>query len=209
MDTGKHFGPGALVRDHAGATARIIAIDRGGSEELAVARIADGSQLAFPVSLLEQGDDMLVFPGDMHDMLAQTQQARPDHTGEQETVIPVLEEQLHAGKARVDTGRGVRITKRVDEVEEEVDLPLTADEYSIERVACDRLLPEGEVPVRREEGDTVILPVLEEVLVVQKRIRLREEIHITRRQREFQSPLSMRLRKEHVDVNHFDEGKKH
>ena len=54
--------------------------------------------------------------------------------------------------------------------------------YSIERVKVDRLVTE---PVsQRQEGDTLILPVMEEVLVVEKRMMLREEIRITRRRDE-------------------------
>ncbi len=51
--------------------------------------------------------------------------------------------------------------------------------YTIERVKVERLILE---PVsQRQEGDTLILPVVEEVLVVEKRLMLREEIRITRK----------------------------
>ncbi len=51
--------------------------------------------------------------------------------------------------------------------------------YTIERVKVERLIQE---PVsQRQEGDTLILPVVEEVLVVEKRLMLREEIRITRK----------------------------
>jgi hypothetical protein len=46
-------------------------------------------------------------------------------------------------------------------------------------VQIDRIV--AEPPVQRQEGDTLILPVVEEVLVVEKRLMLREEIRITRR----------------------------
>jgi len=55
---------------------------------------------------------------------------------------------------------------------------LYRDGYSIERVKVDRFITE---PVaQRQEGDTLILPVMEEVLVVEKRMMLREEIRITK-----------------------------
>jgi len=37
------------------------------------------------------------------------------------------------------------------------------------------------VPEVRTEGDTLIIPLFEEVLVVEKRLVLRQEIHLTRR----------------------------
>jgi hypothetical protein len=59
------------------------------------------------------------------------------------------------------------------------DAELFREGYSIERVQIDRIV--AEPPVQRQEGDTLILPVVEEVLVVEKRLMLREEIRITRR----------------------------
>jgi hypothetical protein len=56
---------------------------------------------------------------------------------------------------------------------------LFRDDYSIERVKIGKFIPE---PVsQRQEGDTLVLPVVEEVLVTEKRLMLREEIRITRR----------------------------
>ncbi len=53
------------------------------------------------------------------------------------------------------------------------------EEYNIERVAVGKIVTD--TPVQRQEGDTLILPVTEEVLVTEKRLLLREEIRITRR----------------------------
>ncbi len=49
--------------------------------------------------------------------------------------------------------------------------------YSIERVPVNRIVAES--PSQRQEGDTLVLPVVEEVIVVEKRLMLREEIRIT------------------------------
>jgi len=53
----------------------------------------------------------------------------------------------------------------------------------------------------RTEGDTTIYPVLEEVMVVEKRLMLREEIHVTKRHEEFRDPQHLTLRKEELDVD--------
>ena len=57
--------------------------------------------------------------------------------------------------------------------------PMFREEYNIERVAVGKIVTD--TPVQRQEGDTLILPVTEEVLVTEKRLLLREEIRITRR----------------------------
>jgi hypothetical protein len=55
------------------------------------------------------------------------------------------------------------------------------DEYDIEHVAIGRIL---DAPVaQRQEGDTLVLPVIEEVLVYRRKLYLREEIRITRRKK--------------------------
>jgi len=54
----------------------------------------------------------------------------------------------------------------------------------------------------RYEGDTMIIPILEEVLVVEKRLLLREEIRITRRQSVVRDPQEYILRREEATVSH-------
>ena len=59
-----------------------------------------------------------------------------------------------------------------------IDELLAAEHVEIERVAVRRLIDEA--PPVREEGDTVVVPVIEEVLVTERRLFLKEEIHIRR-----------------------------
>jgi hypothetical protein len=49
--------------------------------------------------------------------------------------------------------------------------------YSVRHVPVERILDEPAVP--RQEGETMIYPVMEEVLVVEKKLMLKEEIHVT------------------------------
>ncbi|MGI8743084.1 MAG: DUF2382 domain-containing protein [Bryobacteraceae bacterium] len=57
--------------------------------------------------------------------------------------------------------------------------PLFREDCDVERVPVKRMLDQ---PVEiRQEGDTLIIPLMEEVLVVEKRLMLREELHIKRR----------------------------
>lgn len=56
------------------------------------------------------------------------------------------------------------------------------------------------MPQIRFEGDTTIVPVVEEVAVVQKRLVLREEIRITKRRRERRERMQVPLRRERAEV---------
>ena len=82
-------------------------------------------------------------------------------------VLPVMAEVLDVRTRRVETGR-VRIHTTVQAREVLVDEPLLREEVIIERVPVNRMV-EGPIPVRYE-GDTMILSLLEEVLVVETRL---------------------------------------
>ena len=93
------------------------------------------------------------------------------------SILPVIEEQLIVGKRSVPTG-GVRIDKTATTHDEIVDLPVTREEVRIEHVPINRLVSS---PVAsRQEGDTLIIPVLEEVPVVGTQLVLKEEVRITK-----------------------------
>lgn len=54
-------------------------------------------------------------------------------------------------------------------------------------------------------GDVMIVPLLEEVLVVEKRLMLKEELHISKRRTEVHNPQRVILRSEEVTVERIDE----
>lgn len=112
-------------------------------------------------------------------------------------VIPVVQEEVVIGKREVETGR-VRVTKTVREREAVVDEPLLREQVQIERVPVNRVITE---PVDvRHEGDTLIVPVVKEVLVVEKRLMLVEELHITKVRQAERQPQAVTLREEMVDI---------
>ena len=112
-------------------------------------------------------------------------------------VVPVLAEELEVHTRVVETGK-VRLTKVVHEREVQVDEPLWREEVEVARVPIQRVV-DGPVPMREEHG-TTILSVVEEVLVVEKRWMLREEIHIRTQRLETHQPQRMTLRSEDVQV---------
>ncbi|MDQ3650513.1 MAG: YsnF/AvaK domain-containing protein [Acidobacteriota bacterium] len=154
-----------------------------------VPRKEDGYFL--PISLIELEQPI---PDDM---------ATPEktHPGRDLIVLPIIEEELSVEKREVETGR-VRIRKTVRERQEVVDEPLLQEEAEIRRVAVNRIV-DGPVPVRYE-GDTMIVPLLEEVIVTEKRLLLKEELHISVRQFEGRNPQTVTLRSEEAIVERLD-----
>jgi len=128
-----------------------------------------------------------------------------DPTGQDLLTIPVVAEQLAVGTRTVDTGRGVRIHKTVVEQPVTIDERLVREEVEIKHVAVDRIVAPEEAPTTRHEGDTTIVPILEEVLVVERRVRIKEELHITRIQREETHREAVVLKAEQVSIERFDE----
>jgi stress response protein YsnF len=106
---------------------------------------------------------------------------------------------------QVDTGRGVRIHKTVVEHPCRIDESLLRDEVQVSHVPVDRIVPLDQAPATRYEGDTLVVPILEEVLVVERRLRIKEELHITRTRHEERHAETVLLRSEQVSVERFDE----
>ena len=89
----------------------------------------------------------------------------------------VINEEIKVHKKLVD-GDTVRITKKTNEFSETIDTSVTTEEVKIEKVAFNKYLDTH--PEVRYEGDTIIIPVVKEVVVVEKKILLVEEVRITK-----------------------------
>ena len=94
-----------------------------------------------------------------------------------EEVIPLVEETATVGKRELVTRR-VRVQTVTDTVEELARADVQRETVEVTRVPVDRVVET--IPEIRTEGDVTIVPVLEEVLVVEKRLVLKEELHIRR-----------------------------
>lgn len=121
------------------------------------------------------------------------------------TTIPVIDEQVDIQKRVVETGKGVRLHKAVAEREEQIEVPVLHETCDIETVPINQILEVGITPTPRVEGNTTIIPVVEEVIVVEKRLRLKEEIRITRRVEQEIETHTVTLKSEKVRIEHFDE----
>lgn len=121
----------------------------------------------------------------------------------QPIVVPVIAEKLEIAKREVER-LGVRLTKTVSERTETVEVPLIEEHTEVERVVINRAVDAP--PPIRYEGDTMIVPVLEELLVTEKRLVLREELHIRKRKVEVRTPHHVTLRREHIEVEQPEHG---
>ncbi len=124
-----------------------------------------------------------------------------DRLKQDRKVIPVVEEQAGILKRKKLT-EGVRVRTVVREAHEGVDEPLASEDVDVERVALDSWV-DGPVPVR-QEGETTILTLVEEVVVVEKRLRATEEVRITKRQGVRHAPQHVTLRREEAIVERLD-----
>jgi uncharacterized protein (TIGR02271 family) len=94
-----------------------------------------------------------------------------------ETVIPLFEEEVTVSKRVVPTSR-VQVSRVTHSHEQLVDELLSREQVGVERVAIDK--PVDAMPSVREEGDSIIVPVVEEVLRIERLLILKEEVRIRR-----------------------------
>lgn len=206
----------AIVVDRDGLRGRIDAYapqsqGEGGRPEVFV-HLDDGRQVLMPVEeLVLQNDGSFTVPFSLSDVAhPQRREATTSADAGDETlvtsnrtrddgriVMPVVAETLDVQKRKVETG-GVRIRKVVHEREEIVDEPLMREEVHVKRVPVNRVV-DAPVPVRHV-GNTMIISLLEEVLVVEKRLMLKEELHITKGEVETYKPQRITLRTEEAFV---------
>lgn len=113
--------------------------------------------------------------------------------------IPLIRESLQVDKQWVEAG-AVVIRKAVENRTETVPVALNYEEVLVERVPVQRVLADGEEVAPRQEGDTLVIPVVQEELVVLKRRVVREEIHVSKQRLVRQEQISDVVRSEQITV---------
>ena len=113
---------------------------------------------------------------------------------QKEIVIPVASEDLIVEKRR-EAKNCVQVSIVSHKCREQLEGVLASESVEVERVPVNKFITE--IPKLREEGDTVIVPVVEEVLVVEHRLLLKEEIHVrrVRTARQYQQYVDLRKQK--------------
>lgn len=112
-------------------------------------------------------------------------------------VLPLVEETLRVEKRQVSKGK-VRVRSVVDTVEEHARATLEEETVEVTRVPVGTVVDKA--PSVRTDGDTTIIPVLEEVLFVEKRLVLAEEIHVRRRTKREDVEVPVSLRKQRAII---------
>jgi uncharacterized protein (TIGR02271 family) len=179
----------------------LTALQAASATELVGIELDNGQQLwVAGGSLLRQPDGHYLLP-----VAVPQREPAPGHLAadarRETTVIPVVAEEAVISTRPVDSG-GVRISKVVHQREEMARAALTQEEIDIQRVPAGEFVAEAEPA--RQDGDTWIVPVYEEVLVVEKRLRLRERVRITKRRATTEQAQPVTLRHEEAIVERLD-----
>ena len=116
---------------------------------------------------------------------------------EDREIIPVVAEQAVVHKRKRLTN-GVRVRTIVHEDEQVIDESSAAEQVEVERIPLGHWV-EAPVPVR-QEGDTTILTLHEEVVVVETRLRAIEEVRLIRRQATSSTRKHVTLRREEAVI---------
>lgn len=115
--------------------------------------------------------------------------------------LPIIEEEAHVTKRPTDVEH---VTVRTVPEQEQV---VVRDEIWREHVEIRRVAVEREVdraPAVREENGVTIIPVVEERLVVEKRLFLVEEVHVFRSAQAEAVELPTTLRRTRIEVDRTD-----
>lgn len=143
------------------------------------------SVLVLSTLLVERDDGSMYVPVDLDVMEQQRQRrsgisvadsaaARVDIIDGDDLVIPIAEETVDVGKRTLE--RAVRVHKYVRETEQDLSETLLREAVEIERVPINQVVDTAQGV--RQEGDMVIVPVYEEIAVIEKRLVLKEEIRM-------------------------------
>lgn len=196
--TGAAIEVGTRVRGSdgvVGTVEQVVTDPTTGAVTSLMVRTEEGERVEVPASLLDQPAS----PGEVR-VSASRGAMTSGMTALQEVgdrlVVPIREEVLVPTPRPIEIGQ-VRLHKRVEEVPSETIADLQHDEVTVERVPIGR--PIDAVPAPRNEGETLIIPVIEEVLVTEKRLMLREEIRVTRRRVAERVPVQGTVRREVVE----------
>jgi len=130
-------------------------------------------------------------------MMANSDESAGERGKRRSMSVPVIEESLSISKRQIEKGR-IAIKKNAEEREQTIDEPLFEEQVKVRRVPINRLVDEP-TPIREVDGTTII-PIFEEVPVVNKQLILKEELHITKIRSQVHKPQRIKLRRETVEI---------
>jgi len=119
-------------------------------------------------------------------------------------VLRLLAEDAKVSRETVETGR-VRVAKVTHTRDQLIDETLGRTAVEVNRVPINRLIEK--MPVIKEDGDLTIIPIVEETFVVQRRLMLKEEVHIRRVRTTERFQQTVKLRYQTAEVTRTPAGK--
>lgn len=194
----RHFTPGASIVSMDGYD--IGTLERIDKDGLIVRLPDDQRLMRVPFDVIDDAsstEDRILIQGAVTDH----QRSGRAEPGEGNT-LPLVAEEAIAHVREVDRGK-LLIDKRVEVVPHQAKVDVGTDRVEIERIPVDEEMDAS--PETRQEGDTLIVPVIEEVLVVTKRYRVVEEIHIRKFRDVETRTLEEELKREVVEIREVDE----
>jgi uncharacterized protein (TIGR02271 family) len=114
--------------------------------------------------------------------------------------LNVLQEKANIDKRVVESGK-VYIHKKVHETDEEIAVPVSHEAVTIKKIPVNKYVDAA--PSVRNEGNTTIIPVIKEVLVIEKKLLLVEEVHVIKDIVEKTEEHTIPLRKEEIEVERY------
>ena len=122
---------------------------------------------------------------------------REDHVRDEEELrVQRTEEELEAGTREREAGE-VRVRKQVRTEREQVRVPKRHEEVHVERVPVEEARETSEAEIGEDE---IVIPVVEEEVVVEKRPVLKEEIRLRKDIVQDEEVVEEDVRREEVDV---------
>jgi stress response protein YsnF len=156
-------------------------------------RTASGERLRLAPDLVVGGPNGLVARVAFTDVVAET----AGGTFEGETFLEI-QERLSVERVLHEVDRA-RVSVRTGTTEETITEPAWREAVEVRRVPVNEVV--DHVEEVRTDGNETVIPVYEEVVVVERRLVLRERLHLTLRREETNIPQRVVLRHQFVEVD--------
>lgn len=117
-----------------------------------------------------------------------------------EQTLTLAEEQAEITKTKV-VDRRVRLTRTTHSEEKVLETELSQEQVVVEHVLKNVPVEENNIPQVREEGDTLIIPVIEEQVEIIRRYVLKEEVHIRKVKKTEPYQETVILRRQEFDIS--------
>jgi uncharacterized protein (TIGR02271 family) len=135
-------------------------------------------------------------PPDWSDRPGSPGAARP---GLDPDVLQLLAEEATVERQTVETGR-VRVATVTHTRDHLIDELLARTSVEVKRVPIGRII--DAIPPVTDDADLTVIPIVEETLVVERRLVLKEEVHIKRRKTTERYQETVQLRHQTAEVTH-------